>query len=82
MKVGQPTPVGSYPAGASFYGLMDMAGNVWEWTDSWYDDDKGATTVRGGSFIGVAQNLRAALRDFIRPDDRDRVVGFRCAQDP
>ena len=84
-NVGQPTPVGSYPKGASPYGLMDMAGNVWEWTASVYSTDKDGTnwrTLRGGSFFNDAVNLRAAFRGSFGPDFRGCYFGFRCAQDP
>jgi len=81
-KVGQPTPVGSYPAGASPYGVMDMAGNVWEWTGSLYEEGKESKTVRGGSFFNRPDFLRAAVRDHSHPDFRLHYVGFRCAQDP
>ena len=80
---GQPTPVGSCPAGASPYGLLDMGGNVDEWTDSWYDEEKkDIKTVRGGTFDVAAQFLRAAVRSGSLPDYRNLDVGFRCAQDP
>jgi sulfatase modifying factor 1 len=75
MDVGDTTPVGRYPKGASPYGLLDVAGNVWEWTNSlWiaypYDPadgredsySEGSRTVRGGSFFYNARLVRCACR--------------------
>jgi formylglycine-generating enzyme required for sulfatase activity len=49
--IGTTSPVGSYPSGASSYGVLDMVGNVWEWTRSIYgkwDHEKNEATNRNG----------------------------------
>ncbi|MBI4671260.1 MAG: SUMF1/EgtB/PvdO family nonheme iron enzyme [Chloroflexi bacterium] len=89
---GDTTSVGNYPQGASPYGVMDMAGNVWEWVADWYDasyyqnspqsNPQGPSSgesrvLRGGSFYSDAVHVRAADRDrFILT--RSDVIGFRC----
>jgi hypothetical protein len=79
-KVGNPTPVGLYPAGATPEGVADMAGNVWEWTEDWNVRDK-VRVLRGGSYIGEARDRRASGHGRIEPDDRHDNIGFRCVRE-
>ncbi len=95
-KVGDTTQVGNYPAGASPYGALDMAGNVWEWVADWYDkayysnspreNPKGPASgefkaLRGGAFLNARDLARAAYRLNNRPSYRHHGdLGFRCAQ--
>ena len=88
-------PVGSYPAGASPFGILDLAGNVCEWVNDWYDlyssaavenptgPVSGTTRVhRGGSWYGHAYLLRSALRGSDLPSYSSDSFGFRCVQSP
>jgi len=90
----QTAPVGSYRTGASPYGALDMAGNVWEWVADWYDPEYYADTlhtipagpdsgagrvVRGSSWLSNPRHVRAATRGGKYAYDRDYDVGFRLA---
>jgi formylglycine-generating enzyme required for sulfatase activity len=73
------TPVGMYPLGASApFGLMDLAGNVWEWTASEHEYDRGSCVVRGGSWYFVQVSARCAARDRCDPYLSNWYYGFRC----
>lgn len=77
-KVGQTTPVGAYPAGATPEGLMDMAGNVWEWMENWYKDEAyGARSLRGGSWSLLVAYLRCSARSDDYPVNLWNSFGFR-----
>lgn len=82
----KPMRVGSFPAGA--FGLYDMAGNVWEFVQNpWREnysanptDSKERRVIRGGSFGGVAVNLRVRYRDSHPEIGAGPHVGFRCVR--
>jgi len=76
-NVGYTTPVGSYPAGATPDGLMDMAGNVWEWCADWYDEKKDRRVLRGGSWLLSVSNLPCSFRYWYYPVYRLNYIGFR-----
>ncbi|MDY6970274.1 MAG: SUMF1/EgtB/PvdO family nonheme iron enzyme [Spirochaetota bacterium] len=75
------TDVTAYPSGRSPVGCFDMAGNVWEWIDSWYDDSKEMRVIRGGAWSYDNMNCRCSFRGFNLPSLADQSTGFRCIKD-
>ena len=72
-------PVNAHPEGASPYGVMDMAGNVWEWTTTLYESGEDWRILKGGAwdYKGI-KDTRCANRVYFRPAFRNSAVGFRC----
>lgn len=70
--------VGSYPQGASPYGVLDMAGNAWQWCDDWHDNSSTQRVLRGGSWsTNDPDRFRCAFRLSYGPGSRFDNDGFR-----
>jgi formylglycine-generating enzyme required for sulfatase activity len=84
-KIGHTTRVDAYADGASPYGMVDMAGNVWEWQANYsghkYKGQK-LLAVRGGSWDVSRSGARVSIRDSDHPRDWGFSVGFRVVALP
>jgi formylglycine-generating enzyme required for sulfatase activity len=89
-------PIGSFPAGASPYSILDMAGNVWEWVNDFFvpeyykispfDNPLGPASgsrrgIRGGSWFNTIDGIRTVARSSLTPDSALDTLGFRCVID-
>lgn len=92
-KTPQPDEVRSYMSGASDYEALDLAGNVFEWTNDWYDEkyytsssitnplgpETGLFKVyRGGGYLSDEQDVATTSRFFTEPVQHSADLGFRC----
>ncbi len=76
--IGKTSPVSMFPQGASHpFALMDVAGNVWEWTNSWWDEKQGRRVVRGGSWNYSHWSARVGFRLDHYPVNSNYNIGFR-----
>ncbi|MBE7537829.1 MAG: SUMF1/EgtB/PvdO family nonheme iron enzyme [Opitutaceae bacterium] len=87
-----PEDVGLHPAGASPFGVMDLVGGVWQWTDEFADEHTRAAVLRGGSayqpqtshwYFPQAYQLDQHGKYLLMSPGRDRsgMLGFRCVKD-
>ena len=87
-----PTDVDAFPKGASPFGVMDLVGNVWQWTDEYRDEHTRAAIVRGGSYYrpggsrwyfpaNTTLDQHGKYLLMCPGKDRAGTLGFRCAKD-
>ena len=90
--VGPPAAVDAHPAGASPFGVLDLVGNVWQWTDEYSDEHTRAAILRGGSayrprtshwYFPQAYRLDQHGKYLLMAPGKDRsaCIGFRCVVD-
>ena len=88
----EPTNVDDVPKGASVFGVMDLVGNVWQWTDEFQDEHTRTAIVKGGSYYqpqgsiwyfpqAYKLNEHGKYLLMAPSKDRSRSVGFRCVVD-
>ena len=91
-----PASVYAFPEGVSPFGIHNLAGNAFEWTQDWYhhesynlsarDNPQGASSgefmvIRGGSWNNSQLRVRVTHRDISKPDYMNHLLGFRCVMD-
>ncbi|RDZ29268.1 formylglycine-generating enzyme family protein [Lysobacter silvisoli] len=87
-----PDDVDAHPQGASPYGVLDLVGNVWQWTDEYHDEHTRAAILRGGSsyqpqtshwYFPQAYRLDQHGKYLLMAPSKDRsgCIGFRCVVD-
>jgi iron(II)-dependent oxidoreductase len=91
-KMREPTDVNAYPKAASVFGVEDLVGNVWQWTDEYIDEHTRSAILKGGSYFWAktshwyfpqAQELNKYGKYLLMAPgiDRARTIGFRCVAD-
>lgn len=88
----EPTDVNAFPQGGSSFGLIDMVGNVWQWTDEYIDAHTRSAILKGGGYYRSTTSKWYFPRIYelneygkyllMSPSiDRSATIGFRCAMD-
>ena len=80
LGAGTTTPVVSFRDGSSLFGCYDMVGNVWEWTDTPYDDEGSFRVACGGAWYYNHDYSTCTSYDFFSNGYAEFVIGFRIAR--